>query len=296
MTEWKMNKEWLQGILFYYFIPENCKGIITLFHGGSKDFWFLTNGGKAESWSEIHIEKKIFCNEVISRGYGVVALQSNKKIYYRLYNLLFPSIINLDIINLKKVINELKSRDLIKENYPIYSLGFSWGGAFSTKAAFGLNFNASAVYCMGPRQYSVLNPKYSIPTIWCLMENDVRIDKEKAMFYYNILGKRGVDAEFYINEQSPIYPERFWRISALHPEFTKQDSINVFNSLYEEGFIDDNFYLTFNPDVSTDWENCIPSEYISYKDEIRRQIMCSYAGHNFFNEFNNIIINFFDNH
>jgi len=296
MPVFDMKKEWFEGILFYHCIPENCKGLIFLFHGGGEKFWFTHDGGKAKLWPELHVEKKIFCIDAVSREYGVIALQSHRKLFRREYSLYLPTVINPDIKNVKKLINEFKSRNLIDDSTAIYGLGFSFGGAFSPKVAFACDFNATAIYCMGHKEFPILNPNYDIPTIWFLGEDDFYKNvNNRAKFYYTILKNRGIDAELYENSKSPIYPDRFLRINVINPEFTKEDSENIFNSLKAEGYIDKNHYLTMNPFISTEWIDSIPSEYIAYVDGgISRELYHACAGHNFFNEYNQVLFDFFE--
>lgn len=124
------------------------------------------------------------------------------------------------------------------------------------------------------------------------MENDSILTAgsvERAREAYNVLKNRSIQAEFNLLRPTPVYPERFWRISGVN----QTESIEIFNSLKSNGFLDARNYLKENPQFSN-WASAIPSKYNSFLSSIRDQLWISYTEHKFFGDYNRRVIKFFN--
>ncbi len=103
------------------------------------------------------------------------------------------------------------------------------------------------------------------------------------------------NASMNVLQPAAVYPLRFWRIDGI----TALDSQEIFITLKENGFLDDENYLIKHPHrgaMGADWHNYLDSKYDNFYGPIESQLMISWTEHQFFSDFNGKIIRFFDNH
>src|SRR5687768_9833408 len=110
----------------------------------------------------------------------------------------------------------------------------------------------------------------TIPIIWSMAINDGTIMaagvQQSRVNYLNLIG-RGIPAQHHLSFPSPVYAERFWRITGL----TAADSQTIHAALRQNGFIDGRNFLVADPDASG-WESSIPVQYSSFINSIRDQL------------------------
>jgi hypothetical protein len=132
----------------------------------------------------------------------------------------------------------------------------------------------------------------TIPTIWCVAQNDGTImagGVNQARNNSQNLANRGVPSQFNLAVPSPVYPERFWRITGL----TAADSNNIYNALKNNGFLDARNILLQDPDTSN-WQAVIPAQYNSNMASISDQLRICYTEHTFFSDHDRRVLDFFN--
>jgi dienelactone hydrolase len=277
---WKPSAETLDGVHVLSYVPPRHSGAIVLFHG---------NGGGADAFLNA-VEARIFAADAVAAGYGLIALDSadrERKVWNQQ-----PSPDNPDVRRVKAVLAAFVQRRQLKAGEPIYALGVASGGAFAAKAAFLLNFHAAAIY-FAPGDTS---PGSRVPTIWLMAQNDQlgkanRNGDPRALANFSSLVAKGVAAKFNINDPSPVYPLRFWRIPGLQPA----DSTAIYQGLHEHGLLDAGGFLRDHPKDSP-WRAAIPERFARQAAAIREQLDVCFSAHRFYSDFDNRVIDFFNEH
>ena len=276
---WTPTFETLNGIQMGYHFPASPVGVIFHFHG---------QGGAANLLFN-NLERRTFANEAVAEGYAVVALDSADRIN-RDWSVSNDIATNPDIQNVQAAINVFTSRGLINASTPLFAHGFSKGAGFSPRVSRALNFRATSMNLLAGTP-DIINIT-TIPIIWSIAINDGTIMPggvaQSRNNYQNLLN-RGVPAQYHLAVPSPVYPERFWRISGL----SAGDSQTIHAALKQGGFIDARNNLLADPDGSG-WESAIPAQYTSFVNSIRDQLRICYTEHTFFSDYNRRVLDFFD--
>lgn len=276
---WTPTFETLNGIQIGYHFPTPRIGVIFHFHG---------QGGSANLLFN-NLERRIFANEAVADGYAVVAIDSADRVI-RDWSTSNDIATNPDIQNVQAAINLFISRGWMTSSTPVFAHGFSKGAGFSPRVARALNFRATSMNLLAGTP-DIINIT-TIPTIWTIAINDGTImagGVQQSRNNYQNLVNRGVSAEYHLAVPTPVYPERFWRISGL----SAADSQAIHASLRQSGFIDGRNFLVADPDTSG-WENAIPAQYSSFTNSIRDQLRICYAEHTFFSDYNRRVLDFFN--
>jgi hypothetical protein len=276
---WNPTFETLNGIQIGHFFPSSPAGVIFHFHG---------QGGAANLLFS-NLERRIFANEAVAEGYAVVALDSADRIN-RDWSTSNDLATSSDIQNVQAAINLFISRGLITASTPLFAHGFSKGAGFSPRVARALNFRATSMNLLAGTP-DIINIT-TIPVIWCIAQNDGTIMPGRVAQSRNNhqnLINRGVPTQYYLAVPTPVYPERFWRISGL----TVLDSQTIYNALRQNGFIDGRDFLLADPDTSG-WEAVIPAQYNSHLNSIRDQLRICYTEHTFFSDYDRRVLDFFE--
>lgn len=276
---WTPTFEPLNGIQMGHYFPPSPIGVIFHFHG---------QGGAANLLFN-NLERRIFANEAVSEGYAIVALDSADRVN-RDWATSNDIATNPDIQNVQAAINIFISRGLITASTPLFAHGFSKGAGFSPRVARALNFKATSMNLLAGTP-DIINIT-TIPIIWSIAINDGTIMyggvQQSRNNYQNLLN-RGVPAQYYLAVPSPVYSERFWRISGL----SASDSQAIHAALSQGGFIDGRNLLVADPDTSG-WESAIPAQYSSFLNSIRDQLRICYSEHTFFSDYNRRVLDFFN--
>jgi hypothetical protein len=276
---WTPVYETLNNIQMGYHFPPNAQGVIFHFHG---------QGGSANLLFN-NLERRIFANEAVAEGYAVVALDSADRIN-RDWSTSNDIATSPDIQNVQTAVNLFVQRGWMNAQTPKFAHGFSKGAGFSPRVARALNFRATSMTALAGTP-DIINIT-TIPTIWCVPQNDGTImagGVRQAYLNYQNLVSRGVPAQHHLFAPSPVYAERFWRISGL----TAADSQAIFNALRQNNFIDGRGFLPHDPDTSG-WQSAIPAQYNSFVQSISEQLRICYTEHTFFSDFNRRVLDFFN--
>lgn len=276
---WNPTFETINGSAIGWYFPVSPVGVIFHFHG---------TGGSATGLFS-NAEQRVFANEAVAAGYAVISLSSVDRVN-RQWN---PNPLienNPDMQNVQAAINLFVSRGLMTAATPIFATGISNGGAFAPRVSRALSFRGTAIFIAAGT--SNILSQTTVPTIWLLMSKDTTIgsDGNAQAFsnYQNLIG-RGVPAQYNVLAPSPVYPERFWRITNL----TADDSRVIYNALKQNGFLDGRDYLVQNPTISN-WQSVIPAQYTSYSTEIANQLEICYTEHNFYSDYDRRVLDFFN--
>ena len=276
---WNPAYETINGSQIGYYFPAAPVGVIFHFHGaGGSATGFFTDS-----------EQRVFANEAVAENYAVVTLSSVDRVN-RQWNPNPQLENNPDMQNVQAAINLFISRGLISAATPIFANGISNGGGFAPRVSLALKFRATSIF-IASGTVNILS-QTTVPTIWNLMQNDSTIgaDGITQAFsnYQNLLG-RGVPAHYDLLAPSPVYPERFWRVSGL----TAADSQTIYNALKQNGFLGSRDFLIQNPIVSN-WASVIPPQYNSYLNDIRDQLKICYTEHEFYSDHDRRVLDFFN--
>lgn len=277
--EWNFTAETINGTDVVYYLPKDPVGVIFRFHG---------SGGNVQSVL-FSVESRIFSNDAAAAGFGIVAVNSVDRTTGNWSLSLPPN--NPDITNIGAIIATLRSRGLIAADTPLLAQGTSRGGAFSSEAAYFLNFRATAIYIAFG--INAVMQKTGVPTIFCMAANDDQElvgpeGNQTAYTQFLDLQERGIAADYYLNQPSPVYPERFWRIPGLNAD----DSRSIYAVLKDEGFLDARDLLTESPRES-DWRDVLPAEYERFEDAVASELGAAYANHNFYSDCDSRVLRFF---
>lgn len=269
------------------YFPSSPLGVVLLFHG---------RGGSGSNWFS-NAENLILARDVVADGLGIVALDSNDRVIKEWDVTL--SAANVDFQNVNAALDAFIARGLMGATTSIYCLGTSNGGSMSPRVALWLSTQssprparASAVYIA--ESQAIIMGNTNIPNTWGLARNDgTGVTIQGAQDNFGILSGRGIDALFWINEPSPVYPERFWRISGL----TADDSRTIQASLKSAGYLDAQDYFVGDPTLTGPgtWTDAVPPPYDTPPliNQIQKQLDVCDAQHQFFSDINRRTLRFF---
>ena len=276
---WSPTFETLNEIQMGYHFPAAPAGLIFHFHG---------QGGSA-NLAFSNLERRIFANEAVAEGYAIVAIDSADRVN-RDWGTSNEIATNPDIQNVQAAVSLFISRGWITASTPIFAHGFSKGAGFSPRVSRALGFKATSMNLLAGTP-DIINIT-TIPTIWCIAVNDGTImpgGVQQSRNNYQNLINRGIPAQYHLAVPSPVYPERFWRISGL----SAADSQAIHNALRQGGVIDARNFLLQDPDASG-WESAVPAQYNSFLNSIRDQLRICYSEHTFFSDYNRRVLDFFN--
>jgi hypothetical protein len=276
---WNPTFETLNGIQIGHHFPASLTGVIFHFHG---------QGGSA-NLAFNNLERRIFVNEAVAEGYAVVAIDSADRVN-RDWGTSNDIATNPDIQNVQAAINLFISRGWITASTPLFAHGVSKGAGFSPRVSRALNFKATSMNLLAGTP-DIINIT-TIPIIWCIAVNDGTImpgGVQQSRVNYQNLVNRGIPAQHHLAVPSPVYPERFRRITGI----SAADSQTIQASLKQSGFLDGRNFLVADPDTSG-WESAIPAQYSSFVNSIRDQLRICYTEHTFFSDYDRRVLDFFN--
>ncbi|HMT07463.1 MAG TPA: hypothetical protein PKA82_05620 [Pyrinomonadaceae bacterium] len=276
---WTPTLETINMIQMGYYFPSSPVGVIFHFHG---------QGGSASLFYS-NLERRIFANEAVAEGYAVVSIDSADRVN-RDWNTSNDLATSPDIQNVQAAIDRFISLGLMTANTPKFAHGFSKGAGFSPRVARALNFRATSMSCLAGTP-DIINIT-TIPTIWTMAQLDGTIMAggvaQSRANHQNLLN-RSIPTQWHLAVPSPVYPERFWRITGL----TAADSQAIYNSLKQTGFLDGRNFLLADPDASG-WQAVIPTQYSSFTAAISDQLRICWTEHTFFSDYNRRVLDFFN--
>ena len=282
----------------YCKFPENSTGTIFFFHGGN---------GNAEEIIE-RVEALQFFKNAFEQGYGLIITESEDQTLGDVDGdghtkwELNPWVAegNIDIGNIQALIDTFTVRGNVDQQNPIYSVGVSNGGNFSSVVAHALNFNAAVMYSAQgnpPELYQVTET----PTIFCPAKYDPALGGGNwaAHMNFDTLQSRDIPSAFYELDHSPVYPQRFARIPGIDLSLSN----DLFNEFLTMGFIDNDHYFTVLDDsiqylymTNPDSFSILSTLNIATVRHVLDQIKVMTADHSFFADFNQRVLSFLSEH
>ena len=224
-------------------IPPDPRGVIFVFHGRFSNAFAMFNSA----------EQKSFVMDALSRGYGVVALDSFDRVN-RTWDEHESALENVDMQRVAQVRSDLIAQGVMTPAVPLYLLGISNGGMFASlftaenQSEIGFPVAAAAIYIASGNLTVMATSE--VPTIFVLAENDStpRV-LEGALSVFADLVSRDVPSQLWLHVPSPVYPERFWRVD----EISGFDSQAIQAALDNGGLLDPDGFLIDHPDDSRRW-------------------------------------------
>jgi len=300
VTPFTFNYEQIQGMNnpknVYWYFPPNMKGVIYYLHG---------TGGNAANLTT-KTESRNFINAAVADTFGVIIteceettvstdLNGDGKIRWYAYPI--DSVINVDYVNVKAITDTMINRGLFNYSLPRFSVGMSAGGSFSSTLSFLYKYKSAAIYC-AEGQDTVFTMS-SVPVIWCMQQNDGTLGttgNNNSFLNYQELNGNGICASHNMHYRFPIFPEYFARINNISISLSQ----SIFNELVANGQIQAGNYanlasiivndITINP---TNYP-VILSLNFDTQQQLVGEIMAANAEHEFYTDFVNTTIEFFN--
>lgn len=284
----------------YSYFPAGRKGIVYLLHG--------TNGNAANIAGDYEWQQLI--KELVNDNFAVIITEAEEATTrvdangdgkLRWYLLPADTVANVDYANIRIITDTFYNRGVTDRSRPRYSIGMSDGGFFSATLSYLYHFKAGVQYCAqgSPGVMQIT----TIPTQFCMMANDNNpsvgtAGNAEALSNFNSLNQRGICSKYFINQRSPIYPERFARSGAI----STTQSVSIFNELKSKGYIDDHNYYIGYSDV---FQNAFQSNPASFpvinsltpgqQLFVLEQINTSVADHLIYSDYDKATVRFLNN-
>jgi hypothetical protein len=274
---WTPVRDTINGSEVYYYFPSSYKGLISFHHG---------HGGNAAGWFG-KVENLQFLRYVVAHGYAVFATESRDRT-----NKLWDTRPNsVDISNIMAILDTLRGRGLLSASTRLFGVGMSQGSGFTSMIACVKGFAANALYCV-PGIDTAIAVTQS-PTQWCIARNDtaddpLRLAKSEANCAR--LRGRGIGAEIFVNEPSPVVPTRFWRVPGIDSSASRE----IHDDLRAAGYLDGRDFLTINPALDSSWYSHVKPAFQAHARDIEDQLYVCFTAHKFFSDFSSKTIAFFD--
>lgn len=275
----------------YSFFPPNLKGVVYLLHG---------TGGNAVYWTN-EIENKQLLNDLVADGFGFVITEAEEITLGidgngdgKLRWLITPldSVANIDLANLKAITDTLVQRGKFTASTPRFALGMSNGGFFAFSLASVFNYKGIVSYCaQGNGGVAVTTP---VPVVWCMAQNDNndgvgQTGNADALGYHQSRLASGLYSQYFAHSKSPVYPERFTRLS----DIDAARSNLIFNELKNNACLDSDNFVIVSPISIKAAITANPAAWSTYTSLsasqqrfVSTQIDAMYAEHQFYSDFN----------
>lgn len=283
----------------YYFLSPGNKGLVYLLHGTSGTAAYLVAG----------FEFQQLIKSLVNDNFGVIVTEAEEattgvdanadgKLRWAL--LPMDSALNVDYANIKAITDTFYNRGLINHSQPRYSVGMSDGGFFSVALSYMYHFKAGVNYCAQGSE-GILQIT-TVPTQFCMARNDNNssvgsVGNADALTFSKNLMARGICSKYFINERSPIYPERFARTGVI----STTQSISIFNELQSKGYIDNKRYFIGYSDAFLSALQSNPLSFpiisslsLSQKMAVLEQINLSVSDHHMYSDYDRATLRFFN--
>lgn len=281
----------------YYYFPAGHKGFVYLLHG---------TGGRAVNVVNSY-EFQQLAKVLVSDGLGVVVTESEEtttgvdangdgKLRWSLSPA--DTLNNVDYVNIRVITDTLYNRGLTDRSKLRYSIGMSNGGAFSAALSATYRFKAAVSYCAPAG--AVVAQLSQVPLQFCMARNDNNENvgaagNADALTNSNTLMGRGICSKYFMQERSPVYPERFARSG----DITIAQSQAVFNELKTKGYINSrNCVAGFSDALLTAYQ-ASPTSFpqlnsltLLQRLFVIEQLDLCVADHQMFSDFNTLTLKF----
>ncbi|MCA9494265.1 MAG: hypothetical protein KC621_30270 [Myxococcales bacterium] len=147
---------------------------------------------------------------------------------------------NDDLASVRALLAELEADGTAPGDLPRFAWGMSSGGMFAHLAGAELPTAGVAAWCAAGAS-SVL-AQTTTPTAWYLAEHDsVMVSAvDDALRYRDALEARGIATDLWVHSATPLYDQRFERITGIDPV----QSAQIARGLRDAGFVDDDDAFT----------------------------------------------------
>ncbi len=283
----------------YYYFPSGHKGVVYLLHG--------TNGSASNLATDFEWLQMI--NDLVTANYAVIITEAEEvslntdlngdgKLRWQPTPL--DSTSNVDYGNIKALRDTFYARGYTNSSKPLYSVGMSDGGAFSSSLSYLYKFKSGVAYCAPG--YQVVFNSSTVPFQFCMAKYDNNSEvgptgNANALTYSQQLTTRGVCSKYFIHDKSPVYPQRFTRRS----DISLTVSTALFNELKNNNWLDARNYIKAVSDTLTPIFLANPATYPTYNSlTVAQRLFVTdqydemYAAHQFYSDLNKTTIKFLD--
>lgn len=281
----------------YYYFPAGHKGFVMLLHG---------TGGTAQHFVNSY-EYQQLIKDLVSDNFGVIVTEAEESTTgidangdgkIRWNNIPFDSTTNVDFANLKIITDTFYNRGITNRSKFRYSAGMSNGGNFSASVSYLFSYKAGISYCAPSG-----NPIATLSTIpfqFCMArfdnnENVGPTGNANALANSQTLTSRGICSKFFMQEHSPLYPERF----ARKGDITLAKSAALFNELKAKGYLTNkNYFIGFSDALTTAYQ-ANPTSFpelnsltVLQKLTVIEQIDLAVSDHQMYSDYNRATLKF----
>jgi hypothetical protein len=281
----------------YYFFPTGHKGFVYLLHG---------SGGTAQHFVNSY-EYQQLIKDLVNDNFGVIVTEAEEATTgidvngdgkLRWGSTPYDSVTNVDYANIKIITDVFYTRGVTNRSKLRYSVGMSNGGNFSTYLSTLFNYKAGVSYCApsgAPIASSSVTPLQFCMARFDNHENVGPAGNANALINSQTLTGRGICSKYYMQEHSPLYPERF----ARKGDISLSKSISIFNELKNKGFLNSkNYFIGFSDAMTTAYQanpTLFPelnSLTIPQKLTVIEQIDLAVADHQMYSDYNRATLKF----
>ncbi len=287
-----------------YYFPQNPVGLVFLFHGtaGNMNIW-IEGADNREMTKELMYQNFAVIITEAEEVTRHIDIDNDGKLRWLTDDIYILPKNNIDIRNIKALIDTFEERGWISPDIDKFAIGMSNGAIFSGTVSNGLAFKAAVPYCAGGVLAVYANT--STATQWCMAKYDDNPNVglkgyNNALALSDLLDSLGVcTKETFLNDRSPIYPEVFMRTNYL----TYNQSLAIYNELGSSGFFDTiNGYTYMNIFSDTLFKSIVDSSFpVLYSlktgnqtvlGAVRAVMDVTHAGHKFYADHNKRTIDF----
>lgn len=229
-----------------YHFPQNMRGLVFFSHGTGGTSRYIEN-----------TETFAVALAFVERGFGVISTEAEEAAAGDLngdgkvrWQTTYTQN-NVDLKNLSILLAGLEQRGILNAATPKFALGMSNGGAFShflgaisaspIAGSFPrIKFNAVLGYCSDATQVYKSNGTKT-PSAWymCGRENHPEVSLDEARANEARIRAMGVPTEYKESAPTPLYSERFTRVTEISTEQSKA----MAEELRAGGYVDSKGYL-----------------------------------------------------
>ena len=281
----------------YYYFPAGHKGFVLLLHG---------SGGTAQHFVNSY-EYQQLIKDLVTDNFGVIVteaeeattgIDANADGKLRWGTTPYDSVTNIDYANIKIITDVFYTRGVTNRSKLRYSVGMSNGGNFSSYLSSLFSYKAGVSYCApsgAPIALSSVTPLQFCMSRFDNNENVGPTGNANALTNSQTLTGRGICSKYYMQEHSPLYPERF----ARKGDITIAKSTSVFNELKSKGYLNSkNYFLGFSDALTTAYQ-ANPTSFpelnsltILQKLTVVEQIDLAVADHQMYSDYNRATLKF----
>jgi hypothetical protein len=213
-------------------------------------------------------------------------------------NIPFDSVTNVDFANIKAITDTFYTRGVTNRSKFRYSAGMSNGGNFSASLSYLFSYKAGISYC-APAGNPIASVS-AIPFQFCMArfdnnENVGPAGNANALTNSQTLISRGICSKYFMQEHSPLYPERF----ARKGDITLAKSATLFAELKSKGYLDSrNYFIGFSDALTTAYQanpTAFPelnSLTVLQKLSVIEQIDLAVSDHQMYSDYNRATVKF----